>query len=174
MPRQELFELVDEDGRIIGRALRSECHGNPALLHRVAHVLLFNSAGDLVLQWRPEWKDVQPSTWDTSVGGHVDLGEDPGDAAVRELREELGVTGLALTFCYRYIWRSPIESEMVYTYTATYDGPLTPDPHEVPDARHWTPAEINAALGSGCFTPNFEDEWQRIQSWRASQSGGIA
>lgn len=166
MPREDIFDIVDPDGHIIGQAPRSRCHGDPTLLHRVAHVLLFRSWGDLVLQWRPHWKDIQPATWDTSVGGHLDPGESPDQAAVRELREELGLTDIPLTFCYRYIWRSPVESELVYTYTATYDGPLAPDPHEVPDARDWAPAAIDAAIGSGQFTPNFEHEWARIQAHR--------
>ena len=46
----ERFEIVDEYDRVIGQRLRSECHGNPDLIHRVAHVLVFNLAGELVLQ----------------------------------------------------------------------------------------------------------------------------
>jgi isopentenyldiphosphate isomerase len=166
MAADELFDIVSEDGEIIGRAPRAHCHGDPSLLHRVAHVLLFRSNGDLVLQYRPAWKDIQPDTWDSSVGGHFDLGESPDEAAARELREELGLCDIALTFRYRYVWRSAVESELVYTYTAIHDGPLDPDPHEVPEARDWTPAQIDAALGSGRLTPNFEVEWQRCQPYR--------
>jgi len=43
---------VDEDGNVIGSALRRECHGNPALLHRVIHVVIVNGRGDLLLQKR--------------------------------------------------------------------------------------------------------------------------
>ena len=45
------------------------------LLHPVVHLHLFNSRGELYLQKRPEWKDIQPGRWDTAVGGHVDYGE---------------------------------------------------------------------------------------------------
>lgn len=40
------------------------------LLHPVVHHL-FNFRGELYLQKRPEWKDIQPGRWDTAVGGHV-------------------------------------------------------------------------------------------------------
>jgi isopentenyldiphosphate isomerase len=41
----------------------------------VVHLHVFNSRGELYLQKRPEWKDIQPGKWDTAVGGHIDLGE---------------------------------------------------------------------------------------------------
>ncbi len=70
----ELFDLIDEAGRVVGRATREECHRNPSLVHRAVHVLVFGSRGDLYLQKRAPTKDVQPGRWDTSVGGHLALG----------------------------------------------------------------------------------------------------
>ena len=89
---QEMFPLVDEEGNIIGAATRGECHNGSKLLHPVVHLHVFNSHGELYLQKRPEWKDIQPGKWDTAVGGHVDLGESVEQALRREVREELGIT----------------------------------------------------------------------------------
>ena len=77
---QEMFPIVDEEGNITGAATRGECHGGSMLLHPVVHLHVFNSKGELYLQKRPEWKDIQPGKWDTAVGGHVDLGECVEDA----------------------------------------------------------------------------------------------
>lgn len=85
----ELFPVVDETGRTIGCATRGECHDGRRLLHPVVHLHLFNSRGELYLQKRPLWKDIQPGRWDTAVGGHVDYGETPDEALRREVREEL-------------------------------------------------------------------------------------
>ena len=74
--REELFPVVDAAGRVVGRATRGECHGGSMLLHPVVHLHLFNSCGELYLQKRPAWKDIQPGRWDTAVGGHVDWGEE--------------------------------------------------------------------------------------------------
>ena len=82
--KEEIFTVVDKNDQPVGKATRSEVHGNPKLIHRVSHVLVFNSKGDLFLQKRGLNKDVQPGMWDTSVGGHVDFGEDYKTAALRE------------------------------------------------------------------------------------------
>lgn len=159
----EYFEVVDDDDQVIGQALRSECHGNPQLIHRVAHILVFDHLGRLLLQKRAMNKDVQPGRWDTSVGGHLDPGETYAAAAAREMFEELGITDLPLTFLYCYQMRSDFESENVATFTACHDGPFPFSQAEIDEVRFWTAAEIDAALTSGLLTPNFEDEWGR---WR--------
>ena len=90
--QQEIFPIVDENGTVIGSATRGECHSGSKLLHPVVHLHVFNSKGDIYLQKRPEWKDIQPGKWDTAVGGHIDYGETPEEALRREVREELGIT----------------------------------------------------------------------------------
>jgi isopentenyldiphosphate isomerase len=169
--RVEYFDVVDDQGQVIGRALRSECHGNPVLVHRVAHVLVFNSRGELYLQKRAATKDIQPGKWDTSVGGHLDTGETYEQAAVREMREELGIVGIPLEHLYDYPLRNAIESENVRTYRAEYNGTIICDPHEIETGRFWTMDEIRKALGTGVFTPNFEEEFGRYQQNFPIQAG---
>ncbi len=161
----EYFEIVDDQDRVIGRALRSACHGNPALVHRVAHVLVFNRDGALLLQKRSRNKDIQPGRWDTSVGGHLDPGEDYRQAAVREMAEELGVTGVPLTFLYHSRIRNDIESENVATFLTRHDGPFNFPQVEIEEIRFWSAAEIEEAVGTGVFTPNFEEEWRLYREW---------
>ncbi len=156
---REVFDIVDGKDEIIGAAPRERCHGDPTLVHRVAHVLLVNSAGDLLLQKRSPHKDIQPGKWDTSVGGHLNRGETYDAAAHRELREELGVDRAALSFLYAYPMRNEIESENVRTYLCRYDGPIRFDPEEISEVRFWAMEEIEGRLGDGTFTPNFEEEF---------------
>ncbi len=163
----EIFDIVDEDDRVIGRAPRADCHGNPALIHRVSHVLVFNHRNQLLLQKRSRHKDIQPGRWDTSVGGHLEPGESYLDAAYREMREELGIDGVPLTFLYHSKIRNEIESENVATYFARHDGVFQFPPEEIEEIRYWDAGEIEMALGSGIFTPNFEEEWGLWCRWNS-------
>ncbi|HUX50537.1 MAG TPA: NUDIX domain-containing protein [Spirochaetia bacterium] len=160
----EVFDLVDEFDVTAGITTRAAVHGNPALIHRVAHVLVFNDAGELYLQKRSSTKDVQPGRWDTSVGGHVDSGESYERAAAREMREELGIQGATLCFVHKYLHRNGYESEYVCTYQVIWNAPIAPDPVEIDEGRFWSIGEIFPRLESGIFTPNFVDELNRYFS----------
>ena len=158
--KEEEFDLVSETGEVVGFVTRSQAHSNPTLLHPVVHCVIVNNRGDLLLQLRAKNKDIQPGKCDTSVGGHVARGEAIADALVREVGEEVGVTISkgAARFLYRYIMQSEVERELVHTYTLGYEGPFTRQQSEVDELRFWTRGQIDKALGSGIFTPNFEDE----------------
>ena len=162
---EEWFELVDVTGRIIGKAKRSECHGNPSLMHQSIHVLIFDRQGRLLLQKRSQQKDTNPGKWDTSVGGHVAPGEQPDVAARRETNEELGIDPGKLELAYQYIWKSDYESELVRTYATLHEGPFTYDTKEVETGEFWTLEKIENELTSGHFTPQFCDEFPKIKDW---------
>ena len=102
--QEEKFPIVDEAGNVIGSATRGECHSGSKLLHPVVHLHVFNSKGEIYLQRRPDWKDIQPGKWDTAVGGHIDYGETPEEALRREVREELGITDFVAERIARKNW----------------------------------------------------------------------
>ena len=160
----ELFPLVNDNGEVIGKATRKECHSGSFLLHPVVHLHVFNSKKELYLQKRALNKDIQPGKWDTSVGGHVDYGEEVLVALKREVREELGITDFEPTYIKSYKFVSTREAEYVNCFYTFYDGLITPDPVEISEGRFWSIEEIKNAVGKDIFTPNFEQEFLNIIS----------
>lgn len=160
--QQEIFPIVDDEGTVVGSATRGECHSGSRLLHPVVHLHVFNSQGQVYLQRRPLWKDIQPGKWDTAVGGHIDYGESPSDALRREVREELGIKDFTPVSIGKYVFESQRERELVYVNSTIYDGEISPSSEELDGGRFWTLDEIRAAIGKEVLTPNFESEFRRF------------
>ena len=156
----EYFDVYNLDGSWRGLFPRSECHGNPDLLHKSVHVVVFDSSGEkILLQKRSLSKDIQPGKWDTAVGGHVAAGESVEDAARRELQEELGITGEPEFFFTSEI-RNNIESENVTVFKLISDGPFVFAPDEIDEVKFFELAKFNdppERLRSD-FTPNLQKE----------------
>lgn len=163
---EELLEVVNEQGEILKTLPRSVIHGNPSLMHRVVHVLVFNERGELLLQKRSMNKDVAPGKWDTSVGGHVNAGETISEALGREMEEELGITACKSEFLYTYIHSNPYESELVYTHSCVHSGQIRFNNDEIDEIRFWTIDEIKQNLGNGIFSDNFEHEIMTYMKFR--------
>lgn len=155
---EEFLEIVNMEGKAIGYARRSEVHGNPSLLHKVVHVLVFNDDGRLLLQKRSQNKDVAPDKWDTSVGGHISPGEGLIAAAKREMKEELGIISEDIKPIYSYIHSNHYESELVFTHSCIHNGPFYFNKEEIDEVSFWRIEDIKKAIGSGILSDNFESE----------------
>ena len=160
--KDEQFPIVDENGNLLGAVSRGHAHDGSKILHPVVHLHVFNSKGELYLQHRPEWKDIQPDKWDTAVGGHVDLGENVEQALHREVREELGITHFHPESLGHYVFESQGERELVYVHRCGYDGTVSPNTEELNGGRFWSRQEIADNMGKGIFTPNFENEYKKF------------
>ena len=157
---EELFPVVNEDGETTGKITRKEAHSGTRILHPVVHLHLFNSKGELYLQRRPLWKDIQPGKWDTACGGHMAYGETPEEALRREVSEELGITDFEPEFLGKYVFDSKRERELVYVNKAVYDDKVNPSDDELDGGRFWTEEELCEAMGKNILTPNFEQEYK--------------
>ena len=163
MRPDETFETVDEDNRVVGTAKRSECHGNPSLIHRTAHVVVFHPDGRILLQKRSVGKDIQPGKWDTAVGGHLMPGEDFETAARREMIEELGITdSLPLRHLFDSKIRNSIESENTRVFSTVCAGSFDFSKSEIDEVKFWTVCELRKGMGTDSFTPNLIAELERL------------
>ncbi len=171
MPEQEeILEVVTKEGKVIKTLPRSEIHGNPLLIHKVVHILVFTEKGELLLQKRSMHKDVAPGKWDTSVGGHVNSGETLTQAMEREMDEELGISTCKPEFLYTYIHSNVYETELVHTYSCIYNDEIRFNKDEIDEVKPWSIEEINKNIGKKIFSDNFEHEIRTYIEFRDSKN----
>ncbi len=159
----ELFDVVDDADRIVGRMRRDDVH-RFQLRHRAAHVLVVNSRREIFVQRRSAWKECAPGLWDTSAAGHVESGESYAACAVRELGEELGLFVTAPLRRIGYLEASPATGwEFVTVFLCRSDARLTPCPDEIAEGRWMRPEQIGEWMNDrpGDFTGTFRLIFQR-------------
>ncbi|QDT63650.1 NUDIX hydrolase [Calycomorphotria hydatis] len=156
-PAEEMFDVVDEQDRVLEQRPRSEVHALD-LLHRAVSIFLFDPDGKLLLQMRSASKDQYPCRWTSSASGHVSAGDGYDESAERELVEELGIS-----VPLERIGKFPASPEMAYEHTVLYRGivdePLTPDPGEIDEVAFRTLDEWATMVveNPDQFTPPFRE-----------------
>jgi isopentenyl-diphosphate delta-isomerase type 1 len=159
----EIFDIVNEHDEVIGQRLRREVHRDGDK-HRAVHVLVFNSHGEIFLQKRSMTKDTFPGRWDSSASGHLDTGEHYDACAIRELREEIGLTTkVPLKKLFKLEACQQTGQEFVWIYRCTAEGPFTLHPEEIERGQWFTPDHINNWIRRAPqeFAPSFALIWSK-------------
>lgn len=151
----ELLAVVDSADVEIGAETRSRIHSD-GLLHRAVHVLVFDRSGSLIIQQRSTLKDTFPLHWEC-VGGHLSPGETYGSAAVREVREELGVEVSDLKFICKIPASHATGLEFLEVFRATAQSDPIPEPQEIIGIDRLSPDALLAEIGTGArlYSPVF-------------------
>jgi len=139
---EEIFDVVNERDEVVGQSLRPEVHAR-GLRHRAVHVLVFNARGEVFLQKRSMSKDTSPGLWDSSASGHVDSGEDYDECAVRELREEIGLTiERPPERLFKIAACAETGQEFVWVYRLEHEGPFTLHSGEIERGEWFAPSVV--------------------------------
>lgn len=88
----ERVDVLSKDGSDAGYSVTREEAHQKGLWHRTVHIWIINSKGMILLQKRSETKDTHPGKWDISCAGHLSAGDKSVQGAIRELKEELGIS----------------------------------------------------------------------------------
>lgn len=129
----ELLVEVDKNDADIGAMYKLDAHSDPSRCHRAAHIVLFNSKGDVVLQKRSLLKMYAPGKWDIP-GGHQTFGQTIDQTAEIELFEEIGIRP-EITYKRKWLKHDDKQSEWCYLYYAISDGPYIANEQEVAEIR---------------------------------------
>ena len=162
--------LVDSDDNVLGHLSKAEAHVGDGVLHRAFSIFLFDDDDNVVLQQRAPGKQLWGGYWSNSCCSHPRRGESVDMAAVRRLREELGVDA-RLSFLYRFEYHARFgeagsEHEMCSVYAARSDAPVSVNPNEISACRPVAPDTLDAELAAHPerYTPWLKMEWPRIRA----------
>lgn len=164
---EEIFDVVDQEDRVIGQVPRSQVHARK-LLHRAASIFVFNTRGELLVQLRSTTKDEYPSCFTSSASGHLSAGEDYAESAQRELFEEVGITAPL-----EYLTKLPASPETAYEFTALFrtitDQVPTLDPGEVAGSEYVSLPELQRRIAAEPerYTPPFKS----LVAWYCEKFG---
>ncbi len=170
----EMVDILTADGKKTTTSIsRNEAHSK-GLWHRTVHIWIKNSRGDLLLQKRSSTKETHPGLWDISCAGHLSAGDSSIEAALRELKEELGIScesntlQLLFTLPQQYVSQDHliIDNEITDVFLLTKPiekHAVTPDHEEVAEVAVFPVNELKKKLvmKKWIFVPHNE-EYRRL------------
>ncbi|GAB1471144.1 hypothetical protein MASR2M66_20220 [Chloroflexota bacterium] len=143
----ELLDIVNNMDEVTGQAMRSAVH-QQGLQHRGVHVFLFNERGEMLIQKRSADRANSPSLLDCSVSEHVQAGESYLEAAMRGLKEELGVEEIELALRGKIRMEYGVnDNEISEIYEGWLAGKQVKfDPVEIAEVKFMSLDEIRAGI----------------------------
>ena len=143
--------LVDDNDVAIGECEKLEAH-KKGLLHRAFSIFIVNEKGEMLLQQRAKNKYHSGGLWTNACCGHPRPGEDITEAAIRRLKEEMGIVCTLrkkFTFKYKAIFENGLtEHEVDHVFVGVYKNQPRPNEAEVMQFMwknmDWISEEINS------------------------------
>ena len=142
--------LVNENDEVIGSMEKLQAH-KEGRLHRAFSVFIINKNKQLLLQQRAIHKYHSAGLWSNACCSHPSPHESIQDAAIRRVREELGIGILNLTNIFSFKYKADLENnltehELDHVLLAHYDGEPTINEDEVSDWKYFSLEEIKDML----------------------------
>ena len=158
----DLIDVYDEALHRTGRVTDSPRALKPEEYRLVIHLCLFDAEGRMLIQRRQASCARWPGLWDVSVRGCAVAGETGRMAAVREAREELGLTldlsgvrpALTVSFPHGF-------DELFLVKAPPGVTEMTLQAEEVAEVRWASEEEILLLRGNNLFTP-FRPDYLRL------------
>ncbi|MBW2976804.1 NUDIX domain-containing protein [Candidatus Woesearchaeota archaeon] len=154
---EETIYVVDEKDKFVRKSTRKEVM-EKSLLHRSARVIIKNKGGLFLAQKRSPNKDIYPSHWDIGVTGAARENEGYEGTALRELMEELGITGISnIQLMHSFLFKIRYESAMLNShykvYELDYNGKIKLQEEEISEAKFMAASEIKELMQKEKFHP---------------------
>ena len=154
----ELFDVIDSKGNPTGQIVSREKAHAEGIMHRTAHIWIIREMDgrvQILLQKRSQNKDSFPGKFDTSSAGHIQAVDEPLESALRELKEELGISAapeqlhfagtFSISFVKEFYGKVFRDEEVAFVYI--YKEPVNTDElilqkEEVETVQWFDPEEV--------------------------------
>ncbi len=154
--------LVDKSDEQIGVMEKMEAH-RQGLLHRAFSIFLINDNAEMLLQQRALKKYHSAGLWTNACCSHPKPGESTDQAAVRRLREEMGVVcdlDPIFHFSYKSLLDNGLtEHEFDHVYIGKFNGVPVVNEQEVSDWKYLSNSIIQEELENN---PQLYSSWFKI------------
>lgn len=143
----EKLDIVNDEDIVTGQEMRSTVH-QLGLQHRGVHVFLFTADGKMLVQKRSADRAASPSALDCSVSEHVKAGESYLDAAMRGMKEEMGVDGIEIKPLVKFRMNYGVnDNEISLLYEGVVDpGKVRFDPVEIAEINYYSLNELQTMI----------------------------
>jgi isopentenyldiphosphate isomerase len=151
-----LVDVVNANDITVGVLPRAELFRKHANF-RVAHDLIFNTSGELLVQKLARTRLRHPEYWGSSVAAYLFAGESYRAAAERRSTQELGVRGLELDFVGKISMNDEGCQKFIGIFSAVHDGPFAFNKEHIEKLEFLPLQQIHHLRDSGerLFTPTF-------------------
>jgi len=160
----EIYDVVDEDDKVIGKATRQEIH-DKKLIHRSVMFFIFDKKGRIFVTQRTKNKEFYKEYWSIVLGGHINSGETYEEAAIRECKEETGIESKPV-FMGFFKQRIPEEKENVKVFAFYTDKIPKIDPFEIKQGKFMTMKELENKLKNEKFLPETNDLLKILKNFK--------
>lgn len=145
-------DVFTKDGEYLGTRPASVLEGDDVGFYfKTVRVILLNENNEILIQKRSNNKKIYPGKWEISASGHVEQGENEIDAAIRETKEEVGVSLSKENI--RLINTTTFKNALSYTYISRIKNSteFTLEENEVDEVKYVSLYEFKKLLYSDEF-----------------------
>jgi isopentenyldiphosphate isomerase len=151
-----VIDAVDDNDNPMGTITRDEVFRRRTNF-RVAHILVFNSRRELLIQRLARSRIRHPGCWGSSVAAYIFAGESYQAAAERRFVEELGTDGVPISYVGKTMMEDEGCSKFIGVFSTVHDGPFNYDRDHIEELEFLPRNVIHElhAAEARPFTPTF-------------------
>ena len=163
--KEEYVDIVDDGNNFVRKERRSKVRSE-ALLHKVARMIIRNNKGQFFVYKRSKKADIHPGLWSVGIGETLSSGEDYEPAALRGMKEELGIKNIALKDINKFLlfemkYRSTEFNTNYKVYDILCNVEIVIEKKEIEEIKWLSMSKVKEFAKSGKFSPSAREVFRK-------------